>query len=148
MTPTGRITAATLLLLTVIDSVKFEDELLQKTYDEYLAVRKELGRTKPICLMDLVTIAVKHLKKHGKLGPPRRESEEINACTVKIDVEVDGVTEPWLLLFKNETHNHPTEIEPWRRGDLHRRRYPRPARTFVCLRRDARHRRGRPAQAH
>ena len=98
--------------LTVIDSVKFEDELLQKTYDEYLAVRKELGRTKPICLMDLATIAVKHLKKHGKLDR-LDESEEINACTVKIDVEVDGVTEPWLLLFKNETHNHPTEIEPF-----------------------------------
>lgn len=98
--------------LTVIDSVKFEDELLQKTYDEYLAVRKELGRTKPICLMDLATIAVKHLKKHGKLDR-LDESEEINACTVKIDVDVDGVTEPWLLLFKNETHNHPTEIEPF-----------------------------------
>ena len=98
--------------LTVIDSVKFEDELLQKTYDEYLAVRKELGRTKPICLMDLATIAVKHLKKHGKLDR-LDESEEINACTVKIDVDVDGVTGPWLLLFKNETHNHPTEIEPF-----------------------------------
>lgn len=98
--------------LTVIDSVKFEDELLQKAYDEYLAVRKELGRTKPICLMDLATIAVKHLKKHGKLDR-LDESEEINACTVKIDVDVDGVTEPWLLLFKNETHNHPTEIEPF-----------------------------------
>ena len=98
--------------LTVIDSVKFEDELLQSAYDEYLAVRKELGRTKPICLMDLATIAVKYLKKHGKLDR-LDESEEINACTVKIDVEVDGVTEPWLLLFKNETHNHPTEIEPF-----------------------------------
>ena len=98
--------------MTVIDSVKFEDELLQSAYDEYLAVRKELGRTKPICLMDLATIAVKHLKKHGKLDR-LDESEEINACTVKIDVEVDGVTEPWLLLFKNETHNHPTEIEPF-----------------------------------
>ena len=98
--------------LTVIDDVKFEDELLQKAYDEYIAVREELGRTKPICLMDLATIAVKYLKKHGKLDK-LDESEEINACTVKIDVEVDGVTEPWLLLFKNETHNHPTEIEPF-----------------------------------
>ena len=98
--------------LTVIDSVKFEDELLQKAYDEYIAVRKELGRTKPICLMDLATIAVKYLKKHGKLDK-LDESEEINACTVKIDVDVDGVKEPWLLLFKNETHNHPTEIEPF-----------------------------------
>ncbi len=98
--------------LTVIDSVKFEDELLQKTYDEYIAVRKELGRTKPICLMDLATVAVKYLKAQGKLDK-LDESEEINACTVKIDVEVDGKTEPWLLLFKNETHNHPTEIEPF-----------------------------------
>ncbi|MBQ8539212.1 MAG: phosphoribosylformylglycinamidine synthase [Ruminococcus sp.] len=98
--------------LTVIDDVKFEDELLQKAYDEYIAVREELGRTKPICLMDLATVAVKYLKKHGKLDK-LDESEEINACTVKIDVEVDGVTEPWLLLFKNETHNHPTEIEPF-----------------------------------
>ncbi len=98
--------------LTVIDDVKFEDELLQKAYDEYIAVREELGRTKPICLMDLATVAVKYLKKHGKLDK-LDESEEINACTVKIDVEVDGVSEPWLLLFKNETHNHPTEIEPF-----------------------------------
>ena len=98
--------------LTVIDSVKFEDELLQKAYDDYIAVRKELGRTKPICLMDLATVAVKYLKANGKLNK-LDESEEINACTVKINVDVDGVTEPWLLLFKNETHNHPTEIEPF-----------------------------------
>ncbi|MBO7254637.1 MAG: phosphoribosylformylglycinamidine synthase, partial [Clostridia bacterium] len=98
--------------LTVIDNVKFEDELLQKTYNEYLEVRKNLGRTKPVCLMDIATIAVRHLKKNGKLSK-LDESEEINACTVKIDVEVDGITEPWLLLFKNETHNHPTEIEPF-----------------------------------
>ena len=97
---------------TVIDHVTFEDELLQKTYDEYIAVRKELGRTKPVCLMDLATIAVKHLKANGKLNK-LDESEEINACTVKIEVEADGVKEPWLLLFKNETHNHPTEIEPF-----------------------------------
>ena len=98
--------------LTVIDNVKFEDELLQKTYDEYLSVRKELNRTKPVCLMDIATIAVRYLKKIGKLQK-LDESEEINACTVKIDVEIDGKTEPWLLLFKNETHNHPTEIEPF-----------------------------------
>ena len=98
---------------TVIDSVTFEDELLQKTYEEYLATREALGRGhKPICLMDLATVAVRHLKANGKL-PKLDESEEINACTVKIDVTVDGVTEPWLLLFKNETHNHPTEIEPF-----------------------------------
>ena len=98
--------------LTVIDNVEFEDELLQKTYEEYLEVRRELGRTKPICLMDLATVAVKYLKANGKLDK-LDESEEINACTVKINVDVDGVSEPWLLLFKNETHNHPTEIEPF-----------------------------------
>ena len=98
---------------TVIDSVTFADPLLQKTYDEYLAVRKELNREqKPICLMDLATIAAKYLKATGKLSK-LDESEEINACTVKMDVAVDGKTEPWLLLFKNETHNHPTEIEPF-----------------------------------
>ena len=98
--------------LTVIDSAKFEDELLEGAWNVYMAVRKELGRTKPICLMDLATVAVKYLKTQGKLDK-LDESEEINACTVKMDVEVDGVTEPWLLLFKNETHNHPTEIEPF-----------------------------------
>ena len=98
--------------LTVIDNVTFEDELLQSAYDEYIATRKELGRTKPICLMDLATVAVKYLKENGKLEK-LDESEEINACTVKINVDVDGVSEPWLLLFKNETHNHPTEIEPF-----------------------------------
>ena len=98
--------------LTVIDNVEFEDELLQKTYEEYLATREELGRTKPICLMDLATVAVKYLRVNGKLDK-LDESEEINACTVKINVDVDGVSEPWLLLFKNETHNHPTEIEPF-----------------------------------
>ena len=98
--------------LTIIDNAKFEDELLQKAYDEYIAVREELGRTKPICLMDLATVAVKYLRTHGKLDK-LDESEEINACTVKMDVDVDGVTEPWLLLFKNETHNHPSEIEPF-----------------------------------
>ena len=98
--------------LTVIDNVTFEDDLLQGAYEEYIATRKELGRTKPICLMDLATVAVKYLKENGKL-PKLDESEEINACTVKINVDVDGVSEPWLLLFKNETHNHPTEIEPF-----------------------------------
>lgn len=98
---------------TIVDDVTFEDELLQKTYEEYLATREALGRSsKPICLMDLATIAVKYLKTNGKLDK-LDESEEINACTVKIDVTVDGVVEPWLLLFKNETHNHPTEIEPF-----------------------------------
>ena len=98
--------------LTHIDGAVFEDELLQKAYDDYLAIRKELGRTKPVCLMDIATVAVKYLKSKGCLDK-LDESEEINACTVKITVEVDGSNEDWLLLFKNETHNHPTEIEPF-----------------------------------
>jgi len=98
--------------LTVIDDVKFEDALLESAWAEYIATRESLGVKKPICLMDIATVAVKHLKKAGKLAK-LDESEEINACTVKIDVDVDGVSEPWLLLFKNETHNHPTEIEPF-----------------------------------
>ncbi len=97
---------------TVIDNVTFEDALLKEAYDKYIETRKELGRTKPVCLMDIATLAVRYLKKNGKLDK-LDESEEINACTVKLDIEVDGVTEPWLLLFKNETHNHPTEIEPF-----------------------------------
>ena len=98
--------------LTNIDNCTFEDALLQETYEDYIATRKELGRTKPVCLMDIATLAVRYLKKEGKL-PKLDESEEINACTVKIKVDVDGVSEDWLLLFKNETHNHPTEIEPF-----------------------------------
>lgn len=97
---------------TTIDSVKFEDALLQSTYEEYIATRKELNRTKPINLMDIGTIAAKILKKQGYLNK-LDESEEINACTVKIKVNVEGTEEDWLLLFKNETHNHPTEIEPF-----------------------------------
>ena len=98
--------------LTTVDSVHFEDELLDGAYKDYISAREFLGRTKPQNLMDIGTIAAKCLKKLGKLDK-LDESEEINACTVKIDVEVDGVCEPWLLLFKNETHNHPTEIEPF-----------------------------------
>ena len=97
---------------TTIDSVSFEDELLEKAWQEYLDTRKALGRTKPINLMDMATLAVRHLKKTGKLSK-LDESEEINACTVKIEVDVEGEKQPWLLLFKNETHNHPTEIEPF-----------------------------------
>ena len=97
---------------TVIDSVRFDDPLLQKAWDDYLSTRRELGRSKPVCLMDLGTLAARALRRAGRLDK-LDESEEINACTVKIEVEVDGVREPWLLLFKNETHNHPTEIEPF-----------------------------------
>ena len=97
---------------TIIDSVSFESEEIQKTWDAYIGTRKDLGRTKPICLMDLGTIAAKALKKSGQLTK-LDESEEINACTVKMKVTVDGEEQDWLLLFKNETHNHPTEIEPF-----------------------------------
>lgn len=98
--------------LTELDEIQFDDPRAQATYDQYLQVRKRLGRTKPVTLMDLGTIAAKHLRSTGQLNG-LDESEEINACTVKVDVTVDGVEEPWLLLFKNETHNHPTEIEPF-----------------------------------
>ena len=98
--------------LTQIDDVQLGDEFQQKTYQEYLRIRKELNRTKPVCLMDLATLAVRYLRANGKLDR-LDESEEINACTVKIKVTCDGEDEDWLLLFKNETHNHPTEIEPF-----------------------------------
>ncbi|NLU25021.1 MAG: phosphoribosylformylglycinamidine synthase [Clostridiales bacterium] len=97
---------------TVIDRAEFEDPLLQRAYENYLSVRKELHRTKPVTLMDMGTLAAKYLRVQGKLSQ-LDESEEINACTVKIKVNVDGADEDWLLLFKNETHNHPTEIEPF-----------------------------------
>ncbi len=98
--------------LTTLENVTFEDPVIEKEYERYLNTRKELGRTKPVNLMDVATIATRFLKKTGKLQK-LDESEEINACTVKIDVNVDGETQKWLLLFKNETHNHPTEIEPF-----------------------------------
>ena len=98
--------------LTTVDKVSFEDELIESAYKDYLKSREFIERKKPVNLMDIGTIAAKCLKKMGKLDG-LDESEEINACTVKITVDVDGVQEPWLLLFKNETHNHPTEIEPF-----------------------------------
>ncbi|SBW10427.1 Phosphoribosylformylglycinamidine synthase [uncultured Eubacteriales bacterium] len=98
--------------LTEIDAVRFEDAALEETYSAYLAARAELGTKKPITLMDLATVAARVLRARGQL-PNLDESEEINACTVKINIDVDGEEEPWLLLFKNETHNHPTEIEPF-----------------------------------
>ena len=98
---------------THIDSVKFESEEIQNSYNKYLEIREKLGRTnKPITLMDIATIGAKYLKKEGKLTN-LDESEEINACSVKIKVNHDGNDEDWLLMFKNETHNHPTEIEPF-----------------------------------
>ncbi|MDD6806933.1 MAG: phosphoribosylformylglycinamidine synthase, partial [Oscillospiraceae bacterium] len=98
--------------LTTIDSVKFDDKFIEDAYNDYVAKRAELGRTKPINLMDIGTLAAKVLKKNGKLDK-LDESEEINACTVKMTINHDGKDEDWLLLFKNETHNHPTEIEPF-----------------------------------
>ncbi len=99
--------------LTTVDSVKFSDPLLEAAYQDYLATRKTLNReAKPINLMDLATVATKELRRQGKLTK-LDESEEINACTVKMQVMHDGKAEDWLLLFKNETHNHPTEIEPF-----------------------------------
>ena len=98
--------------LTTIENAVFEDQLAQQIYNEYIETRKELNRTKPINLMDLATIATRYHKKTGAL-PKIDDSEEINACTVKIKVNVNGEQQDWLLLFKNETHNHPTEIEPF-----------------------------------
>ncbi len=98
--------------LTTIDHITFEDAKLEAAYEEYVATRALLGRTKPVNLMDIATLAVRYLKAEGKL-PHLDESEEINACTVKIKVDVEGEKQDWLLLFKNETHNHPTEIEPF-----------------------------------
>ena len=98
--------------LTTIDEASFEDAEIEAAYKEYIKTREELGRTKPVNLMDIATLAVRYLKKEGKLEG-LDESEEINACTVKVDVKINGRVEKWLLLFKNETHNHPTEIEPF-----------------------------------
>ncbi|MEA4972422.1 MAG: phosphoribosylformylglycinamidine synthase [Candidatus Metalachnospira sp.] len=98
--------------LTIIDSVEFEDKLVQSVYEEYIADRVALGITKPVTLMNIATLAVKVLSKQGKLDKLDK-SEEINACSIKIDVDINGTMEKWLLMFKNETHNHPTEIEPF-----------------------------------
>jgi phosphoribosylformylglycinamidine synthase len=98
--------------LTELKNVEIEEPEVKATYEEYLKTRQELGIKKPVCLMDLATIAAKKLKKDGKLLN-LDESEEINACSVKIKVDIDGNDEDWVLMFKNETHNHPTEIEPF-----------------------------------
>ncbi len=90
-----------------------DDATVKAAFERYLAMRHELGRdAKPVCLMDMGTIGAKWLKSTGILTG-LDESEEINACTVKVKVDVDGHDEDWLFLFKNETHNHPTEIEPF-----------------------------------
>ena len=91
---------------------KFQKQL-QATYDKYLAMREKLGRSeKPQTLMDMATIFGRYERANGRLDD-MEVSDEINACSVEIEVDVNGVKEPWLLMFKNETHNHPTEIEPF-----------------------------------
>ena len=102
---------------TYLKDVKIEcgelTENIQNAFEGYLNLRRELGReSKPLTLMDMATIGGRYLRKVGKLDD-LEESEEINACSVEVDVDVDGITEKWLLMFKNETHNHPTEIEPF-----------------------------------
>ncbi|PLS30294.1 phosphoribosylformylglycinamidine synthase [Bifidobacterium margollesii] len=98
---------------TRLENVTIDDAVVQAAFDRYLAIRHELGRdAKPVCLMDMGTIGAKWLKANGVLRN-LDESEEINACTVKVKVDVNGHDEDWLFLFKNETHNHPTEIEPF-----------------------------------
>ena len=98
---------------TILDDVQIDDAVVQEAFDRYMAMRADLGReNKPRCMMDLATIGAKELKKQGILKN-LDESEEINACTVKIKCDVNGKDEDWLFLFKNETHNHPTEIEPF-----------------------------------
>ena len=104
---------------TELKQVVFDDGYYKKpiedTYRQYLADHSEIfkGREdKFVCLMDLALMAMRKLKKEGKLQD-QEESDEINACSIVVPVEVDGVTEEWLVNFKNETHNHPTEIEPF-----------------------------------
>ena len=104
---------------TELKNVAFTDgyyrEPIEDTYQKYLADRAEIfkGREdKFVCLMDLALMAMRKLKKEGKLDD-QEESDEINACSIVVPVEIDGKTEEWLVNFKNETHNHPTEIEPF-----------------------------------
>ena len=101
---------------TILDEVKIDDEVIDKAFDEYQKSREyvyEGKKAKNMCLMDIATIAVKELKKRGYLKA-LDESEEINACSINVKVDMeDGTQEDWLVMFKNETHNHPTEIEPF-----------------------------------
>ena len=104
---------------TELTEVNFDDGFyrapIEATYENYLNTHKEMykGRDdKFVCLMDIALLAMKQLKAEGKLAD-QEESDEINACSIVVPVEVDGVTEEWLVNFKNETHNHPTEIEPF-----------------------------------
>ncbi|MEG1870155.1 MAG: phosphoribosylformylglycinamidine synthase, partial [Oscillospiraceae bacterium] len=99
---------------TNLDTVNISCDYIADSYSRYLRLREKLyaGKNKPICLMDIACIGAKALKANGVLRD-LDESEEINACSVHITVDVDGTDQDWLLMFKNETHNHPTEIEPF-----------------------------------
>ena len=98
---------------TVLEDVTIDDEVVKQAFARYLAMRDELGRSeRPVTLMDMGTLGAKWLTHTGQLKN-LDEAEEINACTVKVKVDVNGTDEDWLFLFKNETHNHPTEIEPF-----------------------------------
>ena len=102
---------------THLDNIDIENPAVQAAYEDYLAAReavygKEKAAKRPQTLMDIATIGAKYLKKQGAL-PELDESEEINACSIHMDAEVNGEVQDWLLMFKNETHNHPTEIEPF-----------------------------------
>ncbi len=104
---------------TELKNVSFTDgdyrEPIEQTYQQYLSDRAEIykdRKDKYVCLMDLALMAMKKLRAEGKLED-MEVSEEINACSIVVPVEIDGVTEEWLINFKNETHNHPTEIEPF-----------------------------------
>ncbi|NLF94458.1 MAG: phosphoribosylformylglycinamidine synthase [Oligosphaeraceae bacterium] len=102
---------------TVLDQVEFEPgkytAAIRLDYERYLALRQSLGRqNRDLCLMDLATIGARELKRQGRLDN-LDASEEINACSIVIEADLDGRQEPWLIMFKNETHNHPTEIEPF-----------------------------------
>ncbi|NLW52603.1 MAG: phosphoribosylformylglycinamidine synthase [Tissierellia bacterium] len=104
--------------LTNIEDVQIKDgkykEIIEKSYDSYLKTREEVytEKVKPMTLMDLATINMRELKKNGILSD-MEVSDEVNACSIEVDIEVDGKSEKWLHMFKNETHNHPTEIEPY-----------------------------------
>lgn len=100
--------------LTKLEVIDIKWDLLKQVYDDYISSRKYVyeDRKKDICLMDIATIATKELKKRGLLKD-LDESEEINACSIKAEILVDGKPEEYLIMFKNETHNHPTEIEPF-----------------------------------
>ena len=103
---------------TTLEEVTFEDSpygrIVKEAFDQYMAIRKDVygDRDKNLCLMDMACIGAKYLKKHGKVDN-LDESEEINACSIKVKAKIDGKEEDWLVMFKNETHNHPTEIEPF-----------------------------------